>query len=83
MEKAGYFLKEKNMAKLDSYIMIKVDNFFTNTRIRICLRANCKHHKEGGNCNLKTVVIDSKGLCRGYDPSIPTPPEKRIKKGIF
>jgi hypothetical protein len=51
------------MAKMND-IKIKIDEFFTHTRVRICNNFKCLNYDEKiGNCNLKTVLINEFGVC--------------------
>jgi len=44
---------------------INVDNFFTDTRVAVCMMFNCKHHM-GANfgCNFKSIQINEFGVCK-------------------
>lgn len=59
------------MAKLTSKIILKADDFFTDTRVRICLAINCKHNvlkiEQEMQCGLKTIEIDEPGICKNFE----------------
>jgi len=44
---------------------IKVDPFFTDTRINFCM-ADCVHANRNGQCQLKNTYINIKGICSSY-----------------
>lgn len=52
------------MAELGD-IFIKMDNYFKETHIRVCLALDCKNNG-AGECDLKTVTIGDNGLCGGF-----------------
>ena len=58
------------MAKL-SDIVLRVDEFFTDTRVRACLAVNCKYNtlkiEEELGCNLKNIEIIESGVCKSFE----------------
>lgn len=46
---------------------IKLDRFFTDTRIRICYATRCRFNVQA-NCNLKSVGVDANGACQNIEP---------------
>jgi hypothetical protein len=46
---------------------IKLDRFFTDTRIRICYATRCRFNVQA-NCNLKSVSVDASGTCQNIEP---------------
>lgn len=46
---------------------IKLDRFFTDTRIRICYATRCRFNVQA-NCNLKSVSVDAGGTCQNIEP---------------
>jgi len=55
------------MAKMGN-IQLKVDPFFTDTRVRICGNPNCKYQaKDGVYCILKIIDIDKQGKCKQFE----------------
>lgn len=46
---------------------IKLDRFFTDTRIRICYATRCRFNLQA-NCNLKNVSVDAEGACQNMEP---------------
>lgn len=64
------------MAKSD--LTLRVDEFFTQTRIHICSTSNCVNRVYGGfDCNLKEIdIVD--GKCQQFmenedKPDVPVP----------
>ena len=57
------------MAEMKGVLTVRADNFFTATRIRICLNKDCKFNMMRGKgdadlvCELKMVEIDKDGRC--------------------
>jgi hypothetical protein len=48
----------------DSKIIVKIDDYFTDTRIRGCYHRECWHNDQYFNCQLKTIAINKQGICR-------------------
>jgi hypothetical protein len=46
---------------------IKLDRYFTDTRIRICYATRCRFNVQA-NCNLKNVSVDASGTCQNMEP---------------
>lgn len=46
---------------------IKLDRFFTDTRVRICYATRCRFNVQA-NCNLKNVSVDADGRCQNLEP---------------
>jgi hypothetical protein len=45
-------------------IRIKVDEFFTASRVEFCLKAECRFHsRDGFDCGSKRVALDENGKC--------------------
>ena len=42
---------------------MKVDGFFTDTRIPLCMAEHCVYNRDG-KCGIKEIVLDGDGVCR-------------------
>ncbi len=57
----------KRRGAMKSMTDIKLDRFFTDTRIRICYATRCRFNVQA-NCNLKSVSVDANGACQNIEP---------------
>lgn len=57
------------MASIDG-LKLEVDEFFTQTRMRLCPVADCKFNLMNigkAECNLKYIELDEMGQCRQFE----------------
>jgi hypothetical protein len=47
-------------------LVLKIDNFFIKSRVRVCLNMSCDFNKET-KCNIKEIVIGDGGKCQFYE----------------
>ena len=58
------------MVKMMESIDIKPDEFFTQTRVRLCPVADCKFNLiniDKAECNLKMIELDENGQCVQFE----------------
>jgi hypothetical protein len=60
---------------------LKLDRFFTDTRVRLCIAMSCQFNRQG-NCDLKEISLDGQACCRFFQPKGTRPPAEVIDGGI-
>lgn len=50
-----------------SKLKLRIDNFFTDTRIEACMAFKCKFHtRDAMDCEMKRIQLSANGNCCNY-----------------
>jgi hypothetical protein len=60
-------VREARRGAMKNMNEIKLDRFFTDTRIRLCYATRCRFNVQA-SCNLKSVSVDANGTCQNIEP---------------